>query len=404
MPSDASNPFNEVTHTLFSRKEVLKEDYQPDQILERDQEIAAYRDALSDVLFGRSPPNIFVYGKTGVGKTVVTRYILDALEEEAESRESADDLTVLFGNCTNESTYSILRRHINQLKAPTEKPFPKRGLSTRDALDAFYEHLDDHGGSFLLVLDEIDHLKDLDNLLYELPRARSNGHITNARVGIIGISNDYTFRNRLSAKVKSSLREEEISFTPYDANQLRTILEHRAALAFVDGACDESALSLSAGLAARDSGNARQALDLLLTGGVLAERAEDEVVRDTHIEAASKEVERGHLKNKIQDQTIHTQYVLEAVARLDVIEDLPARSKTIQSTYEDVANHWGDSPLQSLKSVQNHLSELSMLGFLTMNDRNSGRSGGRFYEYDLDFDAETVFEVRQELEQKRSLE
>jgi len=112
---------------------------------------------------------------------------------------------------------------------------PKRGLGTADAFEELYTQLDRIGGTHLVVFDEIDHLDDVDTLLYELPRARSIGHITNSKVGVIGISNNYTFRQSLSPKVKDTLMETEISFSPYDASELRTILADRADRAFVEG-------------------------------------------------------------------------------------------------------------------------------------------------------------------------
>ena len=39
-----------------------------------------------------------------------------------------------------------------------------------------------------------------------------------------------------------------------------------------------------------------------------------------------------------------------------------------------------------------------MLGFLTRYERNEGRSGGVYHEYELDLDAETVIEVRKQIE------
>jgi len=119
------------------------------------------------------------------------------------------------------------------------------------------------GGTFLFILDEIDHLSDPDTLLYELPRARANGHLDAARVGVIGISNNYTFRSSLSPKVKDTLMEKELAFSPYDADELQSILTARAEKALVDGASEDSAIRLAAAKAAKDTGSARQAIDLL---------------------------------------------------------------------------------------------------------------------------------------------
>jgi Cdc6-like AAA superfamily ATPase len=87
-------PFSDFGETIFEDKSVLTENYQPEEILERDEEIEEYRYALQDVLFGRDPENVMLYGKAGLGKTAVTRYMMAALKEEVERREEADNLHV----------------------------------------------------------------------------------------------------------------------------------------------------------------------------------------------------------------------------------------------------------------------------------------------------------------------
>ncbi|AEH38785.1 orc1/cdc6 family replication initiation protein [Halopiger xanaduensis] len=394
-----SGPFSDLTDTLFADKSVLSESYQPEEILERDEEIEAFSHALQDVLFGREPENIFLYGKAGLGKTAVTKYMMSELQSEVFEREEVDDLHVHEINCNGKTLFMVVRRLVNELLPADASPFPKRGLGTGDAFDELYAQLDRIGGTHLIVFDEIDHLDDVDTLLYELPRARSNGHITESLVGIVGISNNYTFRQSLSAKVKDTLMETEISFSPYDAGELRTILHDRADRAFVDGACDESAIAKAAALSAQDMGNARQAIDLLRVGAEVAERDGDETVTDDHIEDARTLVQRGRLRNKIRDQTEHAQYILETIAKLEERNEVPARSKEIQEGYERVAEAYGATPLTTLKSIQDHLSDLHMLGFLVRHERNKGLSGGQYYEYELDLDPMIVLETREEIVQ-----
>jgi Cdc6-like AAA superfamily ATPase len=88
-----AGPFSGIEQSIFATKEVLSEDYQPDQILERDEEIEEYRHALEDILFGRTPQNIMLYGKAGLGKTAVTKYMMDALQAEVTERPNAEDCT-----------------------------------------------------------------------------------------------------------------------------------------------------------------------------------------------------------------------------------------------------------------------------------------------------------------------
>ncbi|SDD49089.1 orc1/cdc6 family replication initiation protein [Natrinema hispanicum] len=392
-----SGPFSDITDTIFADKSVLNESYQPEEILERDEEIDAFSHALQDVLFGREPENIFLYGKAGLGKTAVTKYMMDELKEEVEDRDEADDLYIHDINCNGKTLFMVVRRLVNNLLPEDASPFPKRGLGTGDAFDELYRQLDRLGGTHLIVFDEIDHLDDVNTLLYELPRARSNNYIEDALVGIIGISNNYTFRQSLSSKVKDTLMETEISFTSYDAGELRTILHHRADRAFIDGACDDSAIAKAAALSAQDMGNARQAIDLLRVGAEVTEKQGDDIVCDDHIEDARTLVQRGRLRNRIRDQTEHAQYILETIAKLEKRKEVPARSKTIQDGYEQVADAYGATPLTTLKSIQDHLSDLHMLGFLIRYERNQGLSGGQYYEYELDLDPTIVLETREEI-------
>ena len=391
------SPFDDLTDTIFADKAVLTERYQPDTILERDDEIESYSHALQDVLFGRDPENIFLYGKAGLGKTAVTTYMMSELREAVENRDEADTLHIHEINCNGRTLFMVVRTLVNDLLPERASQFPKRGLGTGDAFDELYRQLDRLGGTHLVVFDEIDHLDDANTLLYELPRARANDHLTEAKLGVIGISNDYTFRQTLSPKVKDTLMETEISFSPYDAGELRTILEHRAERAFVDGAYDQSAIAKAAAIAAQDMGNARQAIDLLRAGSEVAERSGETAVTDEHVEDARTLVQRGRLEDKIRDQTEHAQYILEAVANLQARGDVPARSKAIQRTYERVADAHGAAPLTTLKSVQDHLSDLQMLGFLIRHERNKGLSGGQYYEYELDLDPDIVLETRDEI-------
>jgi Cdc6-like AAA superfamily ATPase len=104
------------------------------------------------------------------------------------------------------------------------------------------------------------------------------------------------------------------------------------------------------------------------------------------------------LRNRIRDQTQHAQLLLETLAHIEQHGGAPARSKAIKTRYEDVADSHAVNPLTTLKSIQNHLSDLYMLGFLRRTDQNHGEGGGRYYEYSLDLDPEIVLDIRREIE------
>src|SRR5699024_11045264 len=144
----------------------------------------------------------------------------------------------------------------------------------------------------IIVIDEIDAIGSNDELLYELPRARKNGHIEEQWVSVIGISNNLQFRDNLSPKVKDSLYDSEIEFAPYNADQLTTILERRAERAFVEGALDGDVIPLCSAFAAQDEGSARQAIRLLYKAGELALNRDEETIFEQHVREARDILER----------------------------------------------------------------------------------------------------------------
>ena len=64
-----------------------------------------------------------------------------------------------------------------------------------------------------------------------------------------------------------------------------------------------------------------------------------------------------------------------------------------------MADSHAATPLSTLKSIQDHLSDLHMLGFLRRDDQNKGLSGGQYYEYELDLNPAIVLETRKEITQ-----
>ncbi|MDZ5813244.1 cell division control protein 6, partial [Halorubrum sp. AD140] len=61
---------------IFLDEDVLRDDYDPSRILERDEVLNRYLQMFSEVVRNKRPRNVFVYGPTGVGKTVGTHLVL----------------------------------------------------------------------------------------------------------------------------------------------------------------------------------------------------------------------------------------------------------------------------------------------------------------------------------------
>jgi ORC complex protein Cdc6/Orc1 len=368
-------------NSVFANREALLEEWTPDNLVGRDEELSRYHAALQPVINNETPSNIFLYGKSGVGKTAATRYLLRTLEEDATNVPKLE-LTTIEINCDGLNTsYQVAVKLVNELREPGRQ-ISNTGYPQASVYEFLFDELDACGGTILIVLDEVDHIED-DSMLYKLSRARSNGDITNAKLGVIGISNDLDFRSQLSSKVRSSLCEKEVSFSAYDANELRFVLEQREQVAFQDGILEDGVTAMCAAYGAKDSGDARKALDLLLEAGDIARESGLGVVTETHVEDARERVQTDQVVEGIQNYSQHGKLVLYTLTILHERGETPARTHDIVDTYQEVAHSEGVTPV-SERSVRDYLGELSQLGITSSMKYNRGKEGGKYNEHQLE--------------------
>ncbi len=375
---------------IYRDRDAFREDYQPDRLVGREAEIDTYRAALQPVINGEQPNNIFLYGKTGVGKTAVTRYLLDHLADDAAEYDDID-LTLVTLNCDRlTSSYQVATRLVNEFRDETDQ-ISTTGYPRSTVYEMLWEELDACGGTILIVLDEVDHVED-DSILYQLPRARATGNLSESKIGIVGISNDFSFREDLSPKVRSSLCEQEIHFPAYDATDLNSILTQRVEVGFKDGVLEDGVVPLCAAYGAKDAGDARQSLDLLMKAGDLARDGPADTVTEEHVEEGRRELERGRIREGITGLTQHGHLVLYALLTLELEGETPIRSRDVRPRYTRFAELANRDPLVP-RRMRDHLSELAMLGIVSVTERNEGRRGGTFREYDLDMDESLVLDA-----------
>jgi cell division control protein 6 len=375
---------------IYRDRDALREDYQPEELVGRDDELATYRTALQPVINGEQPNNVFLYGKTGVGKTAATRFLLSHLEADAAQYDDID-LTVVTLNCDGlTSSYQIATRLVNEFRDEGSR-ISTTGYPRASVYEMLWNELDDCGGTVLVVLDEVDHVED-DSILYQLPRARANDNLSEAKIGIIGISNDFSFREDLSPKVRSSLCEQEIHFPAYDASDLQMILEQRVSVAFHEDVLEPGVIPLCAAYGAKDAGDARQSIDLLMKAGDLARDEDTQTVTEDHVERGRRELERGRIKEGITGLTQHGHLVLYALLTLDLEGEAPVRSRDVRPRYTRFTEMADRDPLVP-RRMRDHLSELAMLGIVSVTERNEGRRGGTYREYAIDMDIDLLLDA-----------
>jgi len=380
---------------VFEKEIAMSEEWLPNDLPERREEAEKISDNFRRIIRNLDDDsenvdacNVFLSGKTGQGKTVTTRVVLDDLNEAVSKKDGELDIFEVSLHDINTS-YQAVAKILAEIEEGTE--VPPSGVAKSKLNIRMFNCLDQFNGHVILFLDEIDNLGSDDDILYQLTRARSNSDIENSHVSIIGISNDLEFSDRLSAKTRDSLNKTEIHFGAYDADDLRSILKKRVSIAFKENAVDEAAIAKTAAIAARDTGSARQAIQILYEAGDLACKWKDDVVESTHIEEAHDNIEEVNITNTLKDMTVNDQALLLSLAILESRDATPARTKEVYSEYKRVTNEVGMEKL-TMRSIREKLSNLDTYNLALVHERSAGLQGGKHYVSELSTDIDSLLD------------
>jgi orc1/cdc6 family replication initiation protein len=376
---------------VFEDEQALADDYVPETLVAREDEMSTYVEILQSVANGASPRNIFVYGDTGVGKTLATRIILDELSEDQEDFHNVSVRTV-WVNCKDLTSYQVACHLVNNFRESDEQ-IHTSGYPRGTIHHKLWEHIDDSDATHVLfVLDEIDSLGSDDELLYQIPRARTNDKISETKIGLIGISNNFKFRDQLSARVQSTLCEHEIHFKPYNADELVQILSQRADAAFRDNVLSQAVIPFTATKVAQRTGSAREAIDILSKAGFIARDNGDSEIAESHVEKAYQQVQRGVVKDELETLPTQSHVVLYTVLALSREDKTPARRKTIYDRYKRIADQI-DRDVMSPRTLHRRLNQLSLKAFLVRSEVNKGSQGGNLFKYSFDASGDIIVDV-----------
>ena len=377
---------------IFQDERPLTDDWDPDKLPERDEELGQIHNALAPAIrdTGVGPHNMFLFGKTGQGKTAGIEYKLEDLEQAASDTEI--DITTLQYNCAGDSSsYYVLINLVERLTGENLNGHPMSKITNE-----FFEAVTEIGGTVIVVLDEIDNIGTSDEILYSIPRAKSNNKIPkDMHLSVIGISNNFKFRDNLSPKVKDTLFDEEIHFAPYDANQLRSILERRAEQAFKKDVLEDDVIPLCAANAAQDKGSARQALRYLYKSGELASNIGDETVTEEHVQTARERIDRKNIEKGIREMTIQDQLSLTAVVASEVEASTPAKTTELYNQYKRIAREI-DAEIRTQRSLRDHLLELDLMGVVDATKKQTGNRGGPHYVFEIASDLGMTLDILSE--------
>lgn len=383
--------------TIFkSDREILRPSYIPDILPHREEQINQLASILVTALEGQRPSNVLLFGKTGTGKTASIKYIGKEIER---ANSNLNKVNFIYMNCEVVDTqYGVLQNIGNKFIEDFEERIPFTGWSTERVYNILREKIDEERRVIVIALDEIDRLvsKSGDDVLYHL--CRINDDLKNAKVSVIGISNDLRFMEFLDPRVRSSLSEEKMVFPPYNAEQLKDILEQRCRIAFEGGVLEPPVIPLCAALAAQEHGDARRALDLLRVAAEIAERSHMPVVTESDVIRSKNKIELDCVTEAIRTLPLQSKLVLMGVLLSDERGDNKLTTGDLYETYKELCQCTSMAILTQ-RRITDLISELDMLGIIHARVKSFGR-GGRTKEIEPSV---PVMEARRILEEDEIL-
>ncbi|MBS3166607.1 ORC1-type DNA replication protein [Candidatus Woesearchaeota archaeon] len=381
--------------SLLVDKKALQANYTPDTIPHRGDQIKQIAGIIAPALKLEKPSNLFIYGKTGTGKTLSVKHVINEIKEIVAEKKIP--LQTHYLNCKMKRVADTEYRLMAQLASAFGKDVPATGLPTDEIYRIFIEAIDKEKQLVILILDEIDQLvkKAGDEILYNITRI--NSELKNSEVAFIGISNDLLFTDNLDPRVKSSLSEEEINFPPYNAIQLQDILRTRAKVAFRDGVLQDGVIEKCAAYAAREHGDARRALELLRVAGELAERENVNIVSLKYLDAAEDKIEKDMVSEVLSSQPKQVQMALYAILLLTQDNQKTLYTGDVFEVYKGNCKNAGLKPLTQ-RRISDILGELDMFGIIHARVISKGRYG-RTRQISLAVPPSTIPEINEVLKE-----
>lgn len=221
---------------VFRDSRALDFDYVPECFDYRDGELSHMGRCVLPLLRGGSPEHCIIRGIPAVGKSTAVRKLFD------EIVDTSSDIFCSRIDCHVHNTHSSI---LNVLHEDVIGHPPKLGGSKNDMYQNIVSTLKKKNDSLIVALDDADKLfsdtNDANKLFYDLLRANELYHV---KICLFAIVSKVNFKFKLKPEVSTVFIPHEIIFEPYTFDQMYSILDKRAEIAFYPDCLEDDALSL----------------------------------------------------------------------------------------------------------------------------------------------------------------
>lgn len=363
--------------TLFRSIDVFEIDYVPELFNYRESQLNDLAYQVRPALEGGRALNAVCRGLPGTGKTTSVLRIFAELEQTTKK------ILPVYVNCQNDRTkYMVFSR----IYAAVFGHAPARtGISIKSVMDAIGGALQRQEKSLIVCLDDAN-LLHYNNTLGDVVNSllRLHQDYPGARAAVFATISDMDMdlASDLSRWVISPFRPSEIYFPPYDAEEIRGILQERIRVGLYPGVFSVPMLDRIVEQT-MESGDVRVGLDLVKRAVLNAECAARTEVIEEDITKAYEQAKHVHLACTIRALSADERLLLRKIAELSQGQTEPLISGAIYTGGEG-------KPKISYTAFFKRLRKLDALRLV---DLIRVQAGGRTSEVVLRYEPEKVVQI-----------
>jgi orc1/cdc6 family replication initiation protein len=296
---------------MITDARVLRDNFIPQEVAHRDSEIDAISQTLKPLVQDQPAQKSLIHGPPGTGKTCISRYTLQKLEEELL------DFRYYYINCwENYNRFKVLYKTLEGIGKTLQ--VHRQSTPTDELYSRLKENVD---MPYVLILDEVDQLED-EKVLYDL------NSIDDIYTVMVANTEEDVFYN-MDDRIRSRLMDaRRIRFKQYTPEQLEDILSHRAERGLRPGSIDQGTIrkiALSAG------GDARIAIGILRSAARKAESEELDRIDSEIIEECVPKAKENNKQKNVEKLNPHQQKLY------DILKDADGEMKprNLYDSYRD---------------------------------------------------------------------
>ncbi|MDI6916584.1 MAG: AAA family ATPase [Thermoplasmatales archaeon] len=263
---------------IISDPKPLEAEFIPDELPHREREMKNLQRMFFPVLEYSSPANAMIMGKSGIGKTVLSKRFMKWLDDEADRNKR--NIKTIYLSCLNiRSDYSIMLSIMKQIN----RNYSVKGTGIDLIKEDFKRYMNENPNLHLvLILDEANLMMNDTQIIGYLTRAKAMdiGPVSLILISIVDV------RDKMDPGERSSFGEYTlVHLRKYNRDQLSDIINQRITLALHDGGITDGARKLILD-GAMEREDARVGVELLRKSAHAAEKDAVEQILPDHVRLA----------------------------------------------------------------------------------------------------------------------